>query len=83
MQSAMFGAGAAPDLFPDVEHQLDLVRSSIALLASGSARRVTLVNLALVEGTLRQATALARASGMLLRRAPDGIGSDITIEASG
>jgi len=82
MQSPRFGAAEAPDAYPDAEHQLDLVRSAIALLASGGARRVTLVGLTLTESTLREASALARAGGMLLRTA-HGIGSDITVEASG
>ena len=83
MQSPRFGAATAPDPYPDAEHQLDLVRSAITLLATGGARRVTLVNMALAEATLREASALARASGMLLRAAPPGIGSDITVEATG
>ncbi len=83
MQSPISGAAAAPDTSSDADHQLDLVRSSIALLASGGARRVTLVGLALTEQALREMSALARASGMLLRTAPHGIGSDITVEASG
>jgi hypothetical protein len=83
MESPIFGTAAAPESYPDAEHQLDLVRSAIALLATGGARRVTLVNLALSEGTLREAGGLARAAGMLLRIAPRGAASDITVEASG
>lgn len=79
----MFSADAAPETSTDAEHQLDLVRSAIALVAGGGAPRVTLVNLALSEGTLREAGLLARASGMLLRVASHGNGSDITVEASG
>jgi len=83
MQSPRFGAAAAPDGYSDAEHQLDLVRSAIALLATGGARRVTLVNMALADATHREASALARASGMLLRTAPAGIGSDVIVEARG
>jgi len=83
MQAQVFNDAAAPDPNGDAEHQLDLVRSAIALLATGGASRVTLVNLALSEGTLREAGGLARASGMLLRIAPHGVASDITVEASG
>ena len=83
MQAQILRDAAAPDRSPDVEHQLDLVRSAIALLAGGGARRVTLVNLAPSEATLREASLLARASGMLLRIASHGVASDITVEASG
>ncbi len=44
---------------------------------------MTLVNLAFDEPGLREANALARASGMLLRISSNGVGSDLTIEASG
>jgi hypothetical protein len=83
MQAPSFGAAATPDAYPDDEHQLDLVRGAIALLATGGARRVTLVNISLGEETLREARAVARGSGMILRVAPNGIASDITVEASG
>lgn len=79
----MFSATTALDPSPTAEHQMDLVRSAIALLAGGGARRVTLVNLALSEGALRELNSLARASGMLLRATSRGVGSDITVEASG
>lgn len=83
MHPPKFSATTALDPFPAAEHQMDLVRSAIALLAGGGARRVTLVNLALGEGALRELNSLARASGMLLRARSRGIGSDITVEASG
>ena len=83
MQAQILGDAAESDLSPDAEHQLDLVRSAVALLAGGGARRVTLVNLALGEATLREAGMLARASGMLLRIAAHGASTDITVEASG
>ena len=83
MQAQRSSAATAPEPSPDAEHQLDLVRGAIALLAAGGARRVTLVNVALSEGALREAGLLARTSGMLLRVAPRGAGSEITVEASG
>lgn len=83
MQAPISSAPAVPDRPADTEHQIDLVRSAIALLAAGGVRRVTLVNVALDDTGLREANALARASGMLLRIASHGAGSDITIEASG
>ena len=83
MRAHLSSAATAPEPSPDREHQLDLVRSAIALLAAGGARRVTLVNLALSDGTLREASLLARTSGMLLRVASRGAGSEITVEASG
>lgn len=82
MQAPTFSAAIGPDRSPVLEHQLDLVRSAIALLAGGGARRVTLVNLALAEDDLRALESLARASGTLLR-ATRHIGLDITVEATG
>jgi len=79
MQAPMFSKDAGPD----AEYQFDLVRSAIALLAGGGARRVTLVNIGLSEAMLREAGGLARAAGILLRIAPHGAASDITVEASG
>lgn len=83
MQAPISSVTPAPELSADAEHQLDLVRSAIALLAAAGARRVTLVNLVLNEAARRDAHALARASGMLLRITSHGVGSDITVEASG
>jgi hypothetical protein len=83
MQAQDFSDGAAPDPTRDAEHQLDLVRSAIALVATGGASRVTLVNLALSDGTLREASFLARTGGMLLRVGRRGAASDLTVEASG
>ncbi|MBI2776421.1 MAG: hypothetical protein HYX57_04020 [Chloroflexi bacterium] len=83
MQAHVSSAATAPEPAPDAEHQLDLVRSAITLLAAGGARRVTLVNLAISDGTLREASLLARTSGMLLRVATRGALSELTVEASG
>lgn len=83
MQAPMSSADMAADTSPVLEHQMDLVRSAIALLAAGGARRVTLVNLGLRGDALREVKSLARASGMLLRATARGTASDITVEASG
>ena len=83
MQAHISSVETAPGAAKDAEHQLDLVRSAVALIAAGGARRVTLVNVALDDATLREATLLARTSGMLLRLTPRGEGSEIAVEASG
>jgi hypothetical protein len=67
----------------DSEHQLDLIRSAVALLAAGGARRVTLIGLTLDSQSLRDVGSDVRANGMAMRVMPGHIGSDITIEASG
>lgn len=83
----MSGAAGALDLpqerQPDFEHQLDLVRSAVALLASGGARRVTLVGLDLDSQALREIGSLVRANGMAMRAVPGHVGCDVTVEASG
>jgi hypothetical protein len=67
----------------DLEHEFDLVRSAIALLAAGGARRVTLVGLPLDAQALREMGSLIRASGMSMRTLTGNVGSDISIEAGG
>lgn len=82
-------SGAAGALGPplkglrDLEHEFDLIRSAVALLAIGGARRVTLVGLPLTAEALREVDSLVRASGMVMRSAPGQAGWDITVEASG
>ena len=66
-----------------LDHQFDLIRSAVALLAAGGARRVTLVGMSLDEGALGEAGFLVRASGMLMRAEKGEAGFDVTIEASG
>lgn len=87
MASQMSGAAGARDLpiheTADTAHEFDLIRSAIALLAGGGARRVSLVGLPLDDEALRDAGALVRAGGMLMRVTAGQVGSDITIEASG
>jgi hypothetical protein len=87
MASQMSGAAGALDLPQegplDLEHEFDLIRSAIALLAGGGARRVTLVGLPLDSQALREAGSLVRANGMAMRAVPGNVGCDITVEASG
>lgn len=87
MESQTSGAAGALDLSQntpaDSEHQLDLVRSAVALLAAGGARRVTLVGLALDSQALREVELLVRANGMAMRAVAGHVGCDITIEAGG
>jgi hypothetical protein len=87
MASQMSGAAGALDLPQegplDLEHEFDLIRSAIALLAGGGARRVTLVGLPLDSQALREAGSLVRANGMAMRAVPGNVGYDITVEASG
>lgn len=73
----------AEDAPPDSEHQLHLIRSAVALLAAGGARRVTLIGLTLDSQALREIGSLVRANGMVMRAVPGHVGSDVTIEASG
>jgi hypothetical protein len=86
MASRMSGAADALDLphddSPDREHQLDLIRSAVALLAAGGARRVTLIGLTLDSQSLRDIGAHVRANGMAMRVVAGHVGSDITVEAS-
>ena len=87
MASQMSGAAGALDLSqdgsPDFGHEFDLIRSAVALLAAGGARRVTLVGLPLDSEALREIGSLVRASGMAMRAAAGHVGYDITVEASG
>ena len=83
MQAQISNAASVQGTSRDAQHQLDLVRSALALIAAGGARRVTLVNVDLDDATLREATLLARTSGMVLRITPHGAGSEIVVEASG
>jgi hypothetical protein len=66
-----------------LEHEFDLIRSAVALLAAGGARRVTLVGMSMDEGGLREAGFLVRASGMVMRAEKRQAGFDVTVEASG
>jgi hypothetical protein len=65
------------------EHQLDLIRSAVALLAAGGVRRVTLISLTLDSQSLSEVGSLVRSNGMAMRVVPGHIGCDITVEAIG
>jgi hypothetical protein len=71
------------DPAPDSEHQVDLIRSAVALLAAGGARRVTLIGMTLDSRSLSKVGSLVRANGMAMRVVPGHVGCDITVEASG
>jgi hypothetical protein len=84
MASQMSGAaGLSHDPAPNEEHQLDLIRSAVALLAAGGARRVTLIGLTLDGQSLSEVGSLIRSNGMAMRVVPGHVGCDITVEASG
>jgi hypothetical protein len=87
MASQMSGAAGALELSqdpsPNLEHEFDLVRSAVALLAAGGARRVTLIGLPLDNQALREIGSLVRANGMAMRADPGHVGYDLTIEAGG
>ncbi|MEP6808266.1 MAG: hypothetical protein ABI978_06660 [Chloroflexota bacterium] len=83
MSSAAGALGPPAEGPVDLEHEFDLIRSAVALLATGGARRVTLVGLPLDSDDLREVDALVRASGMIMRVLPAKVGCDITVEASG
>jgi hypothetical protein len=73
-----------PEGWPlDLEHEFDLVRSAITLLAAGGARRVTLIGLPLDGQALRDVGALVRAHGMSMRAVSGHAGYDLTVEAGG
>ena len=87
MASQMSDAAGALDQSqpaePDSEHQLDLIRSAVALLAAGGARRVTLIGLTLDSQSLSEVGSLVRGNGMAMRVVPGHVGCDITVEAVG
>ena len=87
MASGVSAAAGAMDLPQErptgLEHEFDLVRSAIALLAAGGARRITLVGLPLDNDALREIGSLVRANGMAMRAVRGNVGCDITVEASG
>lgn len=87
MATQVSGAAGALDLPQDsaagLEHEFDLVRSAVALLAAGGARRITLVGLPLDSQALREIGSLVRSSGMSMRAVKGTAACDITVEASG
>jgi hypothetical protein len=83
----MSGAAGALDLpqdrSVDLEHEFDLVRSAIALLAAGGASRITLIGLPLDSEALSEVRSLVRSSGMAMKAVTGTGGCDITVEAGG
>lgn len=83
----MSGTAGALDLSQDAptdsEHQHDLIRSAVALLAAGGARRVTLIGITLDSQALREIGSFVRANGMAIRAVPGHVGTDVTVEVSG
>jgi hypothetical protein len=67
------------------EHELHLVRGAIDLIASGGARRVTLVAMQVAEAILPAAQALAREQGVVVRAVwrQAGTRCDIAVEPIG
>jgi hypothetical protein len=70
---------------PRAKHELDLVRGAIDLIASGGARRVTMVAMHYAEAILPTAQALAREHGVIVRAVwrEAGSGCDIAVEPVG
>jgi hypothetical protein len=87
MATQVSGAAGALDLpqdsAADLDHEFDLVRSAIALIAAGGATRITLVGLPLDSHALSEIGSLVRANGMAMRAVPGSVGCDITVEAGG
>lgn len=83
MAASLAGALAGTDEDGRVEHELALVRSALALLANGGARRITLVGLSHAAEILPEVRARARAHGMILRPIQRQAGCDIAIEPAG
>jgi hypothetical protein len=83
MASQMGAADLPRASAPNEEHQVDLIRSAVALLAAGGARRVTLIALTLDSQSLSEVGSLVRSNGMAMRVVPGHIGCDITVEAIG
>ena len=65
-----------------LDHELCLVDAAIALLADGSAARVTLTGLRFAERILATAAIPARLQGVVIRPIwrGDGAGCDIAVE---
>jgi hypothetical protein len=82
MSRAAHALDVEPSSAPGLEHEFDLIRGAVALLADGWARRVTLVAMSLDEESLREAGLLVRSSGMVMRAVKGQGAWDVTIEAS-
>ena len=67
-----------------IAHELELVRSAIALVAERGAPRVSVANLRFGEQLLTEASRIAAESGVTLRRiwSPASSALDLVVEAS-
>lgn len=81
MKGTAASAGATSEE-ETVDHELELVRGAIAVVASGGARRVTLVGMESVDHLLPGAQASAHGRGVTVRplRREAGVGWDIAVE---
>jgi hypothetical protein len=79
----MGGALAHAHADDGLDHELALVRSAIALLGSGGARRVTLVGLHHAAELLPEVQPLAWSDGLLVRLFWRPSGCDISIGPAG
>jgi hypothetical protein len=75
----------APEHDPQFDHELNLVESSIALVAAGAARRVTINQLRFGEQILPMAQSSAREHGLVARALwhVQDDGCDIAVEPGG
>lgn len=67
----------------DHSHALDLVSGATAMLATGDAKRITLVGLPLDDEALREVAAIVRARGLSMRLSRSEAGYDIIVEVAG
>jgi hypothetical protein len=81
MKGTAASAGATSEEETD-DYELELVRGAISVVASGGARRVTLVGMERVDRLLTGAQALAHGCGVTLRpvRREAGVGWDVAVE---
>jgi hypothetical protein len=72
-----------PSNWPDLEHELNLVRGAIDLITSGGATRVTLIGLQSAERLLPRAQVLGHEQAVTVRAQwhDDRGGCDLAIEA--
>ena len=74
--------GSAEQVARTLEHEMNLVRDAIAMVASGASRRVVVGGLRFGETLLAPARGLAAEAGVRLVPLwmPDDTGADIAIE---
>jgi len=86
MASSISGLASTLEPFhrvSDREHELDLIRTALALMATGGATRITVLGLRLEQGLVHEASILARDAGLRLQVTRDGPRGDMLLEASG